>query len=148
MSLIALFASPALAKDHQVPFNGSLELATTVDFQFPIVIVNGNGTGNATHLGNYTMTFQSQIFAPTGESVGTMVFTAANGDQVFATFAGGGTATSDPNFLALSEVATITGGTGRFVGATGTFTTQRLLNRTTFTSSGSFTGTISGGRKH
>ncbi len=148
MSLIALFASPALA-GQQVPFNGSLELSTTVAFQPPTtLIVNGNGTGNATHLGNYTMTFQSQVNFVTGGSVGTMVFTAANGDSVFAVFVGQGTPTSDPNFTSLSEVATITGGTGRFVGATGTFTTQRLLNRTTFDSSGSFTGTISRGRKH
>ena len=77
-----------------------------------------------------------------------MVLSGANGDSVFAIFVGQGTPTSDPNFLTLSEVATITGGTGRFVGATGTFTTERLLNRTTFDSSGSFTGTISRSRKH
>ncbi len=148
MSLIAVFASPALA-GKQVPFNGSLELSTTVDGQnYPTLIVNGNGTGNATHLGNYTMTFQEQVNALTGGSVGTMVLTGANGDSVYAIFVGQGTPTSDPNFLSLSEVATITGGTGRFVGATGTFTTQRLLNLTTFDSSGSFTGTISRGRKH
>jgi hypothetical protein len=41
------------------------------------------------------------------------------------------------------EVGTITEGTGRFAGATGTFTVERLVDLTTGISSGSFSGTIS-----
>ncbi len=39
-------------------------------------------------------------------------------------------------------MSTITGGTGRFEGATGSFTGVRLLNEATGVSSRSFTGTI------
>jgi hypothetical protein len=41
------------------------------------------------------------------------------------------------------ETATITGGTGRFAGATGSFTTERLFDTVTLTTTGSFEGTIS-----
>jgi len=41
------------------------------------------------------------------------------------------------------EEATITGGTGRFAGATGSFTTVRLYDPVAGTTSGSFEGTIS-----
>ncbi|HTI40119.1 MAG TPA: hypothetical protein VL484_21330 [Vicinamibacterales bacterium] len=40
------------------------------------------------------------------------------------------------------EKAAITGGTGRFAGATGTFTVERTLDLATLVTSGSFLGTI------
>jgi hypothetical protein len=77
--------------------------------------------------------------------VGNLTLTAANGDQIFATVTGeavGGT----PDRLQIVETATITGGTGRFSGATGSFTSTRFADTTTIPgipSSGSFEGTIS-----
>lgn len=89
-------------------------------------LVNGGASGHATPLGNYTMNFQEQVNFVIDGSVGTMVFTVANGDQVWATFVGYGANRSyyQPSSY---EVATITGGTGRLVGATGTFTAQLLM---------------------
>jgi len=40
------------------------------------------------------------------------------------------------------EQHTITGGTGRFAGTTGTFTLDRLVNTATGVTSGSFEGSI------
>ncbi len=51
--------------------------------------------------------------------------------SLIAVFAGQAAPTADPNVLSLTEVATITGGTGRFADATGTFTLERLLDLTT-----------------
>jgi len=68
---------------------------------------------------------------------------AANGDSIFALFTGQETPTADPNVVSLVEVADITGGTGRFTGATGSFSLERVINLATGVSSGSFTGTIS-----
>ena len=45
--------------------------------------------------------------------------------------------------LSTLESATITGGTGRFAGATGTFILRRVIDQVTHLSSGSFVGTIS-----
>ena len=45
---------------------------------------------------------------------------AANGDELFSTFTGSGIFTS-PTTTQSTQVNTITGGTGRFAGASGTF---------------------------
>jgi hypothetical protein len=78
----------------------------------------------------------------TGSATGSISLTAANGDRLDATFIGQATPTSEPNVVTIEEVATISGGTGRFAGSTGTFTIRRLLTRVTGVSSGSFDGTI------
>jgi hypothetical protein len=140
--VIAFFASPVVASE-QVPFNGSWVSHETYDVQFPVMFVDGTATGNATHVGRYAATYEEQVDLLTGSSVGTITVVAANGDVIFATQTGQGVPTPDPNIASIVEVSTITGGTGRFAGATGTFTIERLVNLTTGDSSGSSSGTIS-----
>jgi hypothetical protein len=140
--VIALFASPAVASE-QVPFNGSWVSHETYNVQFPVMFVHGTATGYATRIGRYTATYEEQVDLLTGSSVGAITLVAANGDVVFATQTGQGDPTPDPDIFSIVEVSTITGGTGRFVGATGTFTIARLVDLTTGDSSGSFSGTIS-----
>ena len=48
-----------------------------------------------------------------------------------------------PGVLYIVETAIITGGTGRFAGATGSFTVERLFDTVAGTITGSFEGTIS-----
>jgi hypothetical protein len=140
--VIALFASPAPA-DQQVPFNGSWVSHETYDVQFPVMFVHGTATGNANQFGRYTATYEEHVDLLTGSSVGAITVVAANGDVIFATQTGQGDPTPDPDIFSIVEVSTITGGTGRFAGGTGTFTIARLVNLTTGNSSGSFNGTIS-----
>ena len=71
------------------------------------------------------------------------VLTAANGDTVTATFVGSSAPTEDPVVFAVFETVTITGGTGRFVGAEGHFVMERLVDLVAGTTTGSFNGTIS-----
>jgi hypothetical protein len=77
-------------------------------------------------------------------------FTAANGDQLFTTTAGGQDEFTPPNVSHVTLVATIVGGTGRFAAATGTFSMQQtnILDFATgaLCGSGSFDGTISRGK--
>jgi hypothetical protein len=76
--------------------------------------------GVGSHLGRMTMS--SRHCAPSGDEIGpgTMTFTAANGDQIFTTYTG--TAPfPEPGtqFVVAQTHAIVTGGTGRFSGATG-----------------------------
>jgi hypothetical protein len=77
------------------------------------------GTGNATHLGLYTEV-GSVVFSPTGNPAvlhvdGSVVYTAANGDQLRAVIGG------ELNGLTGAIAATVSyvGGTGRFAQASG-----------------------------
>jgi hypothetical protein len=73
-------------------------------------------TGTATHLGAYTR--EEHLFLnPDGTFTGTIVFTAANGDELWVDFAGGFVSPT----TAVGTYA-FTGGTGRFADATGTAT--------------------------
>ena len=141
MSLIAVLASSALASE-QVPFRGSLAAVETDVVQGGTLIIDGSGVGNATELGRFTMTFHAEADLGTLIAVGTATFVAANGDTLSTSFVGQGTQTPDPNVFTVEEVETITGGTGRFAGATGSFTLERVVNLVTGVSSGSFCGTI------
>jgi hypothetical protein len=73
-------------------------------------------TGRASHLGNYT---RHEVVAIDGGGnlTGTIVFIAANGDELDASFTGHFTSPVDA-----VGTYTFTGGTGRFADATGTTT--------------------------
>ena len=129
----------------QLPFHGSLQAVETDVVAPPSLLVNGTGTGTATHLGRFTSTFTVTVTLATGSATGSVRFIAANGDRLDATFVGQGTPTGEPNVVSIVEVSSITGGTGRFASATGTFTIHRVLNQVTGVSSGSFDGIISPG---
>jgi hypothetical protein len=96
--------------------------------------------GNATHLGRFTLDIPHLVTPPNG--AGDYHFVAANGDTLSAEFTGV-SAPAGPGFLYIVETATITGGTGRFTGATGGFVCERLYNIATGATIGDFTGTIS-----
>jgi hypothetical protein len=88
------------------------------------------------------MSFTALIDFVAGTGLGHAIFVAANGDRLFSTGSGQATPTAEPGELSINETSTITGGTGRFEGATGSFSGVRVLNTATGISSGSFDGTI------
>ena len=139
----ALLAGPAAAENH-VPFKGSLEgfsIITPIDAQH--IFVRAIGTGNATQLGSFTVDIPHIVDVTTGIGIGIFTFTAANGDTLTAGFTGQGTPTTDPVVFSIVETATITGGTGRFADATGSFIVTRSFSFATNLTSGSIEGTIS-----
>jgi hypothetical protein len=136
-------AGPAAAGE-LVPFRGPLEgdvSHTPVDAQTDSVLVEATGT--ATLLGEFAVSVPHLVDLPTRTAAGYYEFTAANGDKVYAEFTGQARPTATPGVIAIVETATITGGTGRFAGATGSFTVERLYDRVAGTTAGSFEGTIS-----
>jgi hypothetical protein len=123
--LVALLAAltlsgPAMAAGKQVPFKGrSSGVVTVTDFSYPFVTTSVVGEGEATYLGRFTLTAEVvvNVSLPGGPAAGSWTLTAANGDQLFATFVAYGI---DPTHG--HGDFTIVGGTGRFQGATGSYT--------------------------
>jgi hypothetical protein len=145
--LTAALASPAVAEDKLVPFSGSLHAEEKSVFQGPppgTLLADGSGGGIATHLGRFTATWKFTINLADGTGTGPVHFIAANGDEIFSTSVGVGVPTSTPGVVRIVEVQTITGGTGRFADAKGSFIVERLadLNHEPVLTSGSFHGTI------
>jgi hypothetical protein len=144
LSILAVLslAGPAAARE-QVPFKGSLEGDVTVTpLVPPFVMADVEATGNATHLGKFTLDIPHVVNRANGTAVGSYEFTAANGDTLTADFTGVAVPIA-PGVLYIEETATITGGTGRFAGATGSFTVERWFDTIAGTTTGSFEGTIS-----
>jgi hypothetical protein len=135
-------AVPGAPGGQQVRLTGSLEGTVTLDFtNFPAVDVFIAATGHATQLGRFTVEIPHVVDFNSATGTGTFDFVAANGDRLTAEFTGQAD-TSTPIF-AIREVATITGGTGRFAGATGSFIANRLYDTAAGTTTGTFEGTIS-----
>ena len=82
-----------------------------------------------------------------GSGTGVAQLIAANGDTINLTIDGQGVPTDAPGVNSIVEIHTITGGTGQFAGAKGSFAVERLVDLTTGFTSGSFSGNITGPAK-
>lgn len=142
VALVLTAAAPVSARD-EVMFTGRLEGRVTVTpLEPPMASVLIEATGNATQLGRFSLEIPHLVNQALRTGSGSYVFTAANGDTLTADFAGQATVLA-PGVIATHEAATITGGTGRFAGATGSFTADRTFFIATGVTAGSFEGTIS-----
>jgi hypothetical protein len=105
-----------------VPFKGTWSgLTVSADpTNFPVVAVVSDGTGELTHLGRYFMTSPHTSNVFTGETIGDQIFTAANGDMLTASCAGIPVMQENGDVIGTLDCE-ITGGTGRFEGATGEY---------------------------
>jgi hypothetical protein len=151
MVLVGL-ARPAFAEgkhEKQVPFRGRLEgiVATVTPLTPPFVAVNLEGEGNATQLGHFDVSSSIVANEADGTAVGTYEFTAANGDTLTADYTEYFTPTDVPGVFSDVITATITGGTGRFAGATGSFDAERVVDMVHGTVTESFDGAISTPRR-
>ncbi len=114
-------AYPAMAED-QAPFKGvEVGAYTAGPFDFPFATVLNTGEGEATHLGHYSVTGSIVINLLSGAVTGTFTLTAANGDMLFLTLTGNA---PPPSVKETVDNITVTGGTGRFEGATGSWVTD------------------------
>src|SRR4051794_39494007 len=134
---------PAAAGD-QVPFKGGFDaVLTRTPLTPPFVLDELEGTGHATHLGQFDLLITATVNLTTRTAIGTYEFVAANGDTLTATFTGASQPTATPGVILITETATITGGTGRFANASGSFVSERLFEPATGASIGSIEGTVS-----
>ena len=122
-----------------------MHISCDTTFAFtPTGLVHIEGVCHYTHLGNTTV-IADQIVIPQADGTlaisNTSVYTAANGDQLFAVAVGTGQFTS-PSSVVFSGVETYHGGTGRFVQATGSVP---FSGGADFTSAIGGTGHFSGG---
>jgi hypothetical protein len=137
--LLSSIAVSAVAAE--TPFRGTVSAVETGQTVFPIRTITREGTGTATYLGRYTEHVTAQINVLTMSATGAATFTAANGDTLSASVVGQATRIG-PTTLSIVEVYTITGGTGRFADATGSFTLESTVEQTTGVSTGTFRGAI------
>jgi hypothetical protein len=144
MLLVSTAIAAPTAAAVSIPFKGSIQ--STIETHaviLPYFYVNGNGVGNSTQLGLYTYSYQAKVHLPDRVGEGTSArFIAANGDSLFAMGTGKGVPTDTPDVNLVTETFTITGGTGRFEGASGSFVVVRTVNTITLEGSGEFEGTI------
>src|SRR5262249_48689963 len=105
---------PALGSEMR-PIRGNVEEVITEAIPGSEgVQVTATGQGQATHLGRFTRLSHVVVHPEDGSAEGTIVFTAANGDQLFMDVVGLPTTTAS-----ISGTYTFTGGTGRFRNASG-----------------------------
>jgi hypothetical protein len=146
--VLSVFAATSLSAASARPLKGSWSGVTiSADpTNFPVVAIVAKGSGQLTHLGRYAMTSPHTTDVFTGETKGDQIFTAANGDTLTAYCAG------FPVFQPSGNVegglqCEITGGTGRFAGATGSYeffiVATPLADGSGFATEATITGTIS-----
>jgi hypothetical protein len=106
-----------------LPFKGTYTTSSEILQPAPFLHTRITGIGQASHLGKGTFVALSALNLTTTPPFllgGTATFTAANGDVFYTTFTG----TATPNgqgALNITNSHTITGGTGIFRNATGSF---------------------------
>ena len=117
MILTAALAIPAAAQQ-QVPLKGTFQGKDAVNPSS----INTSGTGLGTHLGNFSLTEDTSLSTLNG----TAHWVAANGDSIDSTFLSSPDfSTASLGYITVTETHTITGGTGRFAGAQGSFILER-----------------------
>ena len=134
-----------------LPFKGTLEgrHVSRSPLAPPVVFDRFEAGGQATQLGRFELVIEATVDFGSRPvtGVGTHTFTAANGDKLVADHTGF-SALVAPGSVLITEHAVIDPdrSTGRFAGAEGTFTVERLADAATGVGGvtvGSFEGTIS-----
>ena len=94
-------------------------------------------------LGRFTIVITDVVNQTTRVTAGSYRFTGSDGDTFDASFDGQATFQPSGELAMVTETATIIGGTGRFAGATGSFSVSRAFTvQTGSTTDGAVTGTI------
>src|SRR6266568_3135834 len=97
---------------------GKFDFKSTLDPN--IIKTSDSATGEATHFGRYRLDASELVNLATLEITGGwFTMTAANGDTLTGVYSGKGHLTETPSVILYDVAGPITGGTGRYAGATG-----------------------------
>jgi hypothetical protein len=122
VSILASLAAPAANAGEMVPFRGrdvGVLSLDSIDFGLGVAVLIQEAEGHATHLGKLRARTTTIVDLASGAPLFiSTTFRAANGDTLVTSEVPIGV--PDPFTIILS--ATITGGTGRFAGAHGAYT--------------------------
>jgi hypothetical protein len=141
--LTVLSTSAALAQVWNFNVRGSFDGHGIGVVQGGTLQASAGGSGNASHLGRFTYVLNATVNLVNGSSTGGFVLAFNNGDVIHGSFTGLGEP-SGPNESHIIENLTINGGTGRFEGAIGTLTLDRIVDQSTLPAFESHTGTLTG----
>ncbi len=133
------------AAGEQVPLSAvfSAEYTVIPIPNTPTAFLDVDGVGAGSPLGLFGIEIPHVVHFPTGTATGTYRLTTLGG-EVNGTFTGFSTPIGTEGvYVLVEEAVTITGGTGQFAGATGSFTTIRLVDRVNLRTIGFIDGTIS-----
>jgi hypothetical protein len=124
-----------------VPFKGTFQGSDAVT---PPATIETTATGTGAHVGRFSVTTVVTLTSDSG-GTGTSRWIAANGDAIDTTFVA--SAIPGADVFTITEDHIITGGTGRFSDAQGTFTVHRVHMTApsedgTHVTSGWFEGTL------
>jgi hypothetical protein len=138
----AAVAVPTSANARDLRIHGSLETTESQVLTPPTLLVQLEGIGNASHLGRFVLDTEAVIFLPTASGEGEFEISTGSGATLFGLLAGQAFPDPDSDLVPVVETLTITGGTGRFSGATGTLTVDRVASRSTGVSTGTIEGIV------
>ena len=135
VALLSCITHSAAAKDLPMKGSGSGNV-TSVTPGPNGVVITAVGEGEATHLAKFTREESILLNPTTGTATGTIVFTSADGSDLYCEFVGAFTSANT-----IAGTYTFTGGTGRFENAAGSaFFVVTQLDPANFTFQ--FAGTI------
>jgi hypothetical protein len=140
------FAAPAATaaptQMTRVPFKGTMQSSETYNNKFPTMFVTATGSGDATQTGRFAVSYKIEWNLLDQSTTETAYLIMPNGDSLQAKAVGQATEDRTPGMYNLIQIYTITGGTGQFADARGTFTLKRLVSMTVGVTSSTFEGYI------
>lgn len=142
-NVVGTGAAASRTTSPEVPFKGTFagRLSASIPLEPPLLSNLIEAAGRSSHLGRFRLEVPHVVDTTTRAATGSYEFTAANGDVVAATFSGVATVVA-PGVVSVLDTATVTGGTGRFADATGSFTVERVFTFATGEVTGIFEGTM------
>jgi hypothetical protein len=144
--LSSLTPAAAHGGNHERPFGGRCDTDITISPPLAgdppdVLRLHIEYVCQLQHLGRTTAVAEQIANLTTPSASNTTIYTAANGDQLFVTWTGAGIV-NGPD-ITFSGPETITGGTGRFAGASGSTWVSGTASFATLTGQFTSVGTIS-----